>query len=146
VPFTLLGTLCATQGTVQNRVQRFAAGPCGTWHDRAPCQHHFYRIFPFPSSFLLLSTLALFTRRHIPLLSTFPSHSPLKSSPIFFKFLPQILYFPHKFSFTTFKLLKFVQFYPTHLSLSLYKTLTSIFDVKGCRESKASICSHFSSC
>ena len=90
--------------------------------------------------------LSLSSRRHIPLPSTFPSYSPLKSSLIFFNFLLQILYFPHKSLFHSFKLLKFAQFHLLHLSLSLSKTLTSIVKVKGCRESKASICSHFSSC
>ena len=120
---------------------------CHKWHD-TPTVQRFPTgplcVFLFVSSFLLLLpyTFSLYPTPS-PLHPTFPSHSPLKSSTISFNFLRQILYFPHKFSFSTLKLLKFAQFNPIHLPLSLSKTLTSIVEVKGCRESKASICSHF---
>ena len=135
----LCGTLRAARSTAQFPQPVI-------WHGvPVPPSASFLRVFSssFPHFSFFFLTFSLATWRHFSCFSTLLSPSPLKSPSLFFNFQAQILYFLYKCASSTFKLLQFVQFHSTHLSLSLFKTLTSIVEVEGCRERKSSICSFF---
>ena len=120
-----------------------ARGARAARQDRAACPVIARVFFFFPSFFPSSSHIFSLYTAEPSCFSTLLPPFPLKSSPLFFNFQAQIVYFLHKFAFPTSKLLQFAQFYSTHLPLSLSKTLISIVVVEGCRESKGSNCSLF---